>query len=406
MTFLEAALEILKREGLPLHGSIIAKKAVAAGLLSHVGKTPEQTMYKQLSSAVVKEGGPLVKVRPGVFALASWNGNYDEKIKDKETQPSETESKTRKKHRPKKKQEVESEAIKSTPPEHINQNGHQVKKNEHQIKKPIKSTPPEHINQNGHQVKKNEPSDLCLSSETLNRIYAVLKQSSAPLSAADIANQIKMTYPQADIVIDAALKADVYEKKAHGQTPLFVSHKNGWDLLEKKISKELLGAEQELFSSIKKLNDIAISQLYKKMANISGSKLLQMVILYLRQTGYRNIEIMNNSKQGLYNIKAISPLEEGAIATAVIIVDRDKSKPVNELDIIAARGSLHHFSASFGLLITAHKVTASAIKEADSTSFNPIKILDGKTLASRLVYYGISAVKRKVEFCVFDESAF
>jgi hypothetical protein len=76
MTFTEAALAVLQQEGRPMHSREIAEKAVERGLLSHVGKTPVQTMSARLSAAVSKgnEKGAFARVRPGVFALSAWSG--------------------------------------------------------------------------------------------------------------------------------------------------------------------------------------------------------------------------------------------------------------------------------------------------------------------------------------------
>jgi hypothetical protein len=70
MTFLEAALEILKRERRPLHFKELTEKATDRKLLTFVGRTPEVTMQTQLTAAVKKApGSPFVRVKPGVFGL-------------------------------------------------------------------------------------------------------------------------------------------------------------------------------------------------------------------------------------------------------------------------------------------------------------------------------------------------
>lgn len=70
MTFLEAALEILKREGRPLHFKDLTERAMSKKLLTFVGRTPELTMQTQLTAAVKKSpGNPFVRVKPGVFGL-------------------------------------------------------------------------------------------------------------------------------------------------------------------------------------------------------------------------------------------------------------------------------------------------------------------------------------------------
>jgi hypothetical protein len=74
MTFIEAAAEVLRQAGKPLHYKEITELAIARNLLSHVGKTPEVTMSHRLTSAIKKNDKevPITKIRPGVFALREW----------------------------------------------------------------------------------------------------------------------------------------------------------------------------------------------------------------------------------------------------------------------------------------------------------------------------------------------
>src|SRR3954469_20927986 len=70
MTFLEAALEILRKERKSLHYKDITQKAMDRKLLTFVGRTPEVTMQTQLTAAVKKApGSPFVRVKPGTFGL-------------------------------------------------------------------------------------------------------------------------------------------------------------------------------------------------------------------------------------------------------------------------------------------------------------------------------------------------
>ncbi len=74
MTFIEAAAEVLRLAGKPLHYKEITEAAIAQNLLSHVGKTPEVTMSHRLTAAIKKADKdiPIVKVKPGVFGLREW----------------------------------------------------------------------------------------------------------------------------------------------------------------------------------------------------------------------------------------------------------------------------------------------------------------------------------------------
>jgi len=74
MTFTEAAVEVLRLVGRPLHYKKITEIAIERNRLSHVGKSPEITMSSRLATLVKKDRGEaeIVKVKPGVFGLREW----------------------------------------------------------------------------------------------------------------------------------------------------------------------------------------------------------------------------------------------------------------------------------------------------------------------------------------------
>lgn len=75
MTFTDAAAEVLRLVGRPLHYKEITDIAIEKNLLSHVGKSPEVTMGARLAAMLKKDSPelPLVRVKPGVFALREWD---------------------------------------------------------------------------------------------------------------------------------------------------------------------------------------------------------------------------------------------------------------------------------------------------------------------------------------------
>jgi hypothetical protein len=82
MTFTEAAAEVLRIAGKPLHFKDITQLAIEKNLLSHVGKTPDVTMGARLSLQIKREpDGAIVRVKPGVFALREWEGGGKKKGK-------------------------------------------------------------------------------------------------------------------------------------------------------------------------------------------------------------------------------------------------------------------------------------------------------------------------------------
>src|SRR5690242_15913360 len=105
MTFLEAALEILRKERRALHYKDITQRAMDRKLLTFVGRTPEVTMQTQLTAAVKKApGNPFVRVKPGTFGLlrypaaapepAPTEKEKDKKEKEKEAPAAEAGAST------------------------------------------------------------------------------------------------------------------------------------------------------------------------------------------------------------------------------------------------------------------------------------------------------------------------
>jgi hypothetical protein len=86
MTFYEAALRVLEAAGQPLTSIEITERSIAQGLLSHVGKTPEQTMLSRLAAMARRARDRRVTVTgPETFALTEWGLGEDPAVLDLET---------------------------------------------------------------------------------------------------------------------------------------------------------------------------------------------------------------------------------------------------------------------------------------------------------------------------------
>ena len=79
MTFTEAAIEVLRREGKPLHFKKIAEIAIRESLLDHVGKIPDDTMADQLTAhcRLPHADRRLIPIQVGTFALVEWGMDED-----------------------------------------------------------------------------------------------------------------------------------------------------------------------------------------------------------------------------------------------------------------------------------------------------------------------------------------
>src|SRR3982751_3946462 len=82
MTFTEAAVEVLRRTGKPLHFTEIAEAALRENLLSHVGQDPEITMGQRLAAMAKREDDRkgVAVLREGSFALLGWAAPQEAQI--------------------------------------------------------------------------------------------------------------------------------------------------------------------------------------------------------------------------------------------------------------------------------------------------------------------------------------
>ena len=92
MTFYEAAIQILLREGRPLHAREITERALEENLLSHVGKQPEVVMASRLASMARRgQDRRLVVTAPDTFGLSDWNLETDPEALEASGIPTEPE---------------------------------------------------------------------------------------------------------------------------------------------------------------------------------------------------------------------------------------------------------------------------------------------------------------------------
>src|SRR3972149_4678645 len=75
----EAAIEVLRREGKPLHFKKIAEIAVRESLLDHVGKIPDEVMGGQLAThcRLPHADRKVFAVQQATFALVEWGLDED-----------------------------------------------------------------------------------------------------------------------------------------------------------------------------------------------------------------------------------------------------------------------------------------------------------------------------------------
>src|SRR5215470_11465978 len=73
MTFLEAAIEVLRQAGRPLHVRELTERSIKLNLLSHLGRDPAATMQSRLTQELKKgDRSPLIQ-KGGMIGLRRYD---------------------------------------------------------------------------------------------------------------------------------------------------------------------------------------------------------------------------------------------------------------------------------------------------------------------------------------------
>lgn len=459
MTFTEAALAVLEREGRPMHAREIAEKAVEMGILSHVGKTPVQTMSGRLSAAVQRADGTslFVRTKPGVFALSAWSGkapgprsqsvtattsvsrptppppkpppqveaasaampfavDLDESEDASEDIPiitaaealAEANRSKRKRRRKRSKRNEDEPSVQppssaaaqeappaAPPPKEPLREEEQRAISASKPRPPVATPPPE------------ESLRVCLDSDdVLERVLGVLRQATRPLPASHIAERMGKLGAKGTWLVEALLTGDNLGREQQGHRPRFVERRAGWTLSEKELSSEMLAAERTVAEARQKLTRFAEKQVLRRLRTLSPMAFGKAMILYLQACGYEGIRPVDKGGKDELHLTVSDSRAGRRFRTAVVLRRGGPEDVLSEHAVIELRGALHHYDAASILYITTGMVSDAAKKEACVPNLAPISLVDAESLAHDMVRLGLGVDQRLVALPSFDESFF
>jgi hypothetical protein len=452
MTFTEAAFEILQSEGRPLHAKEIAAKALERGLLSHVGKTPVQTMSARLSAAVAKgsDKQPFRRERPGVFALSEWGdsppgpreprpGDEPQK-KDaardeggKESAPEEQgrtpgeggKKKKKRRSRAKKKKDAggQDAAAQEPKPE---KSGSERQAEAGREKKPTKKKrgrkkgpaaaepagnekrrePEQRGGEKQAQPKPKPKTRAAPGVEPADRVEEILREHTKSVPVDKLADEIGVAGRGASALLEALLVADGIDRERSGIRPRFVRHRAGWALAEREISTEIIQLENGVVDATRRLSRIAEKQMLKKIRGLSLSALVRLVVTFLRRTGFSTMRAVDRGGGDSFHLSMQDRRRDGRFRTAVVVRRDAPDSPVGEAEVTAVRGALHHYDSTSAMILTTGEISDVARREAEVPNLAPVALVDGESLAREIVEAGVGVRARRVSLPTFDEEFF
>jgi hypothetical protein len=457
MTFTEAAVEVLRSVGKPLHYKKITEIAIERNLLSHVGKTPETTMSSRLATMVKKDRGdaPITKVKPGVFALrdllegaaeapegasadsdAPTAGETDATLEEATASEEAAEAAA-----PEEGVEEETKiATQELPgadvfPEEDDDDDlilANLDDDSREGRKPRKRRPrrrrerdsdggpssearPERRAPARSRPRKEPPApatraaeagepvgrDLSDAIETTLRgrsrqPRALIQLAEALIDTGRLAGTPALLAP----TLGAAIRGDNAKRRAAGGRPRFREVDGLVSLMEWSLPSDAVNAERDAIRAADRQRQSVRRAFIKRLRDLPDGALLELLATWLNAVG---VQSLRGVRADAGDFSLAGTLRRGPEATPLAITIYRGKQPINNDAIVALRGGLHHFDhARMGWVITLGQVRDGTIIEAHAEGAAPCALFDGDALAASMEEVGVGIQRASLPLAVLD----
>ncbi|MBX3207314.1 MAG: restriction endonuclease [Labilithrix sp.] len=521
MTFTEAAAEVLRIAGKPLHYKEITELAIEQNLLSHVGKSPEVTMGARLAALLKKEDkeNPIVRVKPGVFALREWDGKKKKRGASVDEAPAESEESAAvevnaleleaaaRGAAPDAGDDEDDEPIEVSGEDALRADlaasGAEMFDDEDDDDQPILSSPssaeatraqdaragvaggedggrrrrrrrrrrggrgegegdrasgprvevisptaivsvdvdssidtsrdplapaPRPMIRDRHQImaggaptgidlpagEQEELSGRELADATV-MILSSFDRTQGPVQVRSVVDallrrgRLAGDTMMASAQLTASLRADNLRRNANGQRPRFRFAGAGGRqdgariaLTDWTLSSDLVRLELDAISAIERYREAARRTMLRKLQELPGHALIELVLLGLERVGMTNVRTIRRAGApgGEAHFAALHRNGTDEIRTAIVV--RKDGREVGRERVSDLRGALHHYGpASAGWLITTGQVLSGAREEAGAPAA-PIALFDGVSLCRLLEENDVGVIRTHLTTAIPD----
>jgi hypothetical protein len=455
MTFTEAAVEVLRSVGKPLHYKKITEIAIERNLLSHVGKTPETTMSSRLATMVKKDRGdaPILKVKPGVFALREFP---EDAVEGAEAAAPESDAHEAPEHdadiekvvAAEEVAEVEEEtsaAAQDLPgadvfPEEDDDDElilANLDDDSREGRKPRKRRPRRRRDRDSDNGSSTDarPERRSTSRGSTSRARP-RKEPAAPATRAaeagepvgrDLSDaietalrggsrQARTLVQVAEALIDmgrlsgtasllaptlgAAIRGDNAKRRASGGRPRFREGDTLVSLLEWDLPNDVVNAERDAIRAADRQRQGVYRALIKRLRDLPDGALLELLATWLNAVGVHSLRAVR-AEAGDFSLAGT--LRRGPEETPLAITIYRGRQPISNDAVVALRGGLHHFDhARMGWVVTLGQVRDSTIGEAHAEGAAPCAIFDGDALAASMEEVGVGIQRASLPLAVLD----
>ena len=449
MTFTEAAVEVLRLMGKPLHYKKITEVAIERNLLSHVGKTPETTMSSRLATMVKKDRGdaPIIKVKPGVFALREFSDQVVEDDGEQDAQDMETTPDHPPPERVAPDDEEESLDLEVEVTELESENapaadlpGVDVFPEEEDDDELILANLDEPTDNEGRgrrrtrgrrrreRGKAAEPArgttattegdwsrvagqDELAGRDLADAIEAALRTGGRqPKSLRKVAEILiqggRLTGSAADLgpTLAAATRGDNARRRADSLRPRFRETGGMLGLLEWELPLETVKAEADAVRAAERQRDSVHRALTKRLRDLPAAPLMELLATWLNAVGVHSLRGVRSSA-GDFGLAGT--LRRGPEETPVAIAVYKGNRPLGADAVVELRGALHRFDqARVAWIVSLGQVRNDALEEARAEGAVPCALFDGKALAASMEAVGVGIRRTHLPLAVLDVDLF
>jgi hypothetical protein len=356
MTFTEAAIEVLRREGKPLHFTKIAEIAAREDLLDHVGKIPEETMAGQLVAhcRLPKADRRVIAVQHGTFALVEWGLDEDPAAIENliELPPADELPYRGQERHPVPSREVARSTGRGE--------GRGRRREEGEERRPKRFPPPSEV------------------------AYEILAGAGRALSLQDIAAQgaERTLMPDAFVrdlgSLKSALLEDNRRRESAGRKALFSIEDEQVTLAAQPEPGERVAAPRAAAASGADLRKSALMALRRRMRDCDGPTFEHLAVALLGQLGYQELKVVKRGREhAIYTARRRVGVAELRHAIRVLRAHGE----VGRRDVQDLRRDISNYGAQLGVVVGTGDVQREARSEACAGGQLPVFLLCGEALA-------------------------
>jgi hypothetical protein len=365
MTFTEAAVEVLKREGKPLHFRKIAEIAIHESLLDHVGKIPEDTMADQLAAhcKLPRSDRAIVVIQHATFALEEWGLPEDPLGLEMLVEPPPANEPA---YRPRERHPIPTRELARV----SGRDAGRGRRREEVDEKKRRYPPPAEV------------------------AYEILSGADRSLTLRELASlgAERMLMPDAFVrdtaSLAAALREDNRRRELAGRKSLFSIDGDSVALgaTPEPGDRPAPVVAARAPASPVEMRRSALAALRRRLRECDGPTIEYLVARLLEKDGLREVKV---AKRGRESVVFTGRRRMGLVEVRHAIRVLRTGTDVGRRDVADVRRDLGNYGAQIGMLVTSGEAQRDARGEASAAGQMPVLLIAGEAFAEAFADAGI-----------------